>query len=97
VLRVNGLPFRIMGAAAPGFRSVIAGQAPKLFLPINSCADVNPGWHGYDDWALRWLNLFVRVPRGMTVVQAEAQLQPVYRATVREELANQRTAIARLS
>ncbi len=88
-LRVNGVPFRVTGVAAPGFRGLIGGQAPKIYLPVSSYADVNPGWRGDDDWALRWLNLFVRLPGGMTAALAEAQLQPVYRAAVREELASE--------
>ena len=30
---VNGHPFTIVGVVQPGFRSVIAGYAPKMFLP----------------------------------------------------------------
>jgi predicted permease len=89
VIRVNGIPFQIIGVAPPRFRGLIAGQAPKLYLPVSSFADVNPGWHGYDDWALRWLNAFVRLPADASRAPAEAELQAVYRAAVRQELASE--------
>jgi predicted permease len=89
VLRVNGVPFRIIGVAPPGFTGLIAGQAPKLYLPVSAFADVNPGWHGYGDWSLRWLNVFVRLPENVTRAAAEAELQPVYRAAVRQELTSE--------
>lgn len=89
VLRVNGVPFRIIGVASAGFRGLIEGQAPKLYLPVSAFADVNPGWHGYGDWSLRWLNAFVRLPANVTRASAEAELQPVYQAAVRQELASE--------
>ncbi len=90
VIRINGVPFQIIGVAAPGFKGLIAGQAPKVYLPVSAFADVNPGWHGYDDWGLRWLNAFVRLPGNVSRAAAEAELQPVYRAAVRQELASER-------
>lgn len=89
VLRVNGLPFQIVGIAAPSFKGLIGGQAPKIYLPVSAYALVNPGWQGYEDWSLRWLNVFVRLPVNVSQASAEAELQPVYRAGVRQELANE--------
>ena len=89
VLRVNGVPFRIIGVTAPRFKGLIAGQSPKLYLPLSAFADVNPGWHGDRDWSLRWLNAFVRLPHPVSRAAAEAELQPVYRAAVRQELASE--------
>ena len=91
VLHVNGVPFRIVGVAPPAFRGLISGQAPKIYLPVETFSEVNPGWHGSDDWSLRWLNAFVRLPANVSRAQAEAELQPVYRAAARLELASGRT------
>lgn len=89
VLRVNGVSFRVVGVTPPGFRGLIAGQSPKVYLPVSAFADVNPGWHGDNDWSLRWLNAFVRLPANVSTAAAEAELQPIYRATVREEVASE--------
>ncbi len=89
VLRVNGLPFRIIGVAPPAFRGLVGGQAPKLYLPLNVYAELNPGWKSDNDWSVRWLNPFIRIPATTSRDAAEAELQPVYRAAAREELALQ--------
>src|SRR5581483_1883164 len=65
--------------------------APKLYLPLAVYNDLNPGWRGDGDWALRWLNAFVRLSPHLSRQAAEAQFQPVYRAAVRQELASEGT------
>ncbi len=89
-IRVNGLPFRIIGVAPRHFTGLVSGQSPQIYLPLSAFAAINPGWHSMDDWSIRWLNLFVRLPAGVLPVQAEAQLQSVYHAAVRQELATER-------
>jgi putative ABC transport system permease protein len=91
VIRINGLPFRVIGVAGPGFRGLIPDRAPRLYLPVEAFGDLNPGWHGYDDWALRWLNVFLRIPSKTPRATEEAELQQVYRAGVRLELASEGT------
>ncbi len=86
ILRINGVPFRVIGVAPPHFHGIIAGQAPKLYVPVATYADLNPGWHEANNWSVRWLNPFVRLPDALGRTAAEAQLQPVYRAAVRQEL-----------
>ena len=85
-LRVNGVPFRIAGVAAAGFNGLIAGRAPKIYVPVSSYQLVNPGWRSDEDWNVRWLNCFVRVPRQFPLQTAEAELGRAYRAASREEL-----------
>jgi hypothetical protein len=58
-------------------------------VPVTTYADLNPNWNGYNDWGLRWLNPFVRLPRGIAISTAEAPLQAVYRAAVRQELSSE--------
>ncbi|MGA8593125.1 MAG: ADOP family duplicated permease [Bryobacteraceae bacterium] len=90
-IRVNGLPFRIIGIAPKNFTGLISGQAPHIYLPVAAYAAINPGWNKFDDWSFRWLNVFARLPAQMPHARAEAELQPVYHAAVREELATQST------
>ena len=33
-LLIDAHPFTIIGVSAPGFHSVVAGQTPKIFVPI---------------------------------------------------------------
>jgi predicted permease len=94
LLRVNGMPFRVVGVMPPGFSGLISGQSPKLYLPVEVFRDVNPGWTASDDWSVRWLNVFIRLPLNITPKAAEAALQPVYRAAVRQEPAASQTTDA---
>lgn len=89
LIRVNGLPFRIIGIAPRHFTGLVSGQAPRIYMPLAAFGAVNPGWHAMDDWSIRWLNLFVRLPPTVPAARAEAQLQPVYGSAVREELATE--------
>lgn len=88
-IRVNGVPFRIVGIAPPHFRGLVATQDPRLYLPISAFPILNPGWRGFDKWSVRWLDLFLRSPARESVARVEAQLAPVYRAAVQQELANE--------
>lgn len=90
-VRVNGVPFHIVGIAPKNFTGLVSGQSPQLYLPLAAYAAINPGWNKFDDGSFRWLNLFVRLPAQVPNARAEAELQPVYRAAVREELETQPT------
>lgn len=89
IIRVNGLPFRIIGIAPRGFTGLVSGQAPQIYLPLAAFASVNPGWHAMDDWSIRWLNVFVRLPKNVSRIRGEAEMQPIYRAAIRAELATE--------
>jgi predicted permease len=88
-IRVNGLPFRIIGIAPPSFTGLVSGQAPQIYLPLAAFGLLNPGWHAMNDWSIRWLHVFVRLPENVARIHGEAELGPIYRAAVREELATE--------
>ena len=53
-ITVNDRSLTVVGVAQSGFRSVGAGEAPALFVPVTMEAQVMPGWadaseaaHGY--------------------------------------------------
>ncbi len=39
IIRVNGVPFRIAGVTPPGFGGLVAGQVPKVYVPLTAYAD----------------------------------------------------------
>jgi predicted permease len=83
-LLVNGTPFTILGVAAPGFRSMVWGQTPSLFVPITEQKIVEPEWNYLGDHNSYWLSIAGRLRKGVTAAQASAALNPLYRS-VREE------------
>ncbi len=88
-IRVNGVPFHVVGIAPRPFTGLIAGQAPQIYVPLSVRSAIRPGWNSLNDWSVRWLNIFFRFAPEHSIDQAQAELGTVYRAAVREELATE--------
>ncbi len=85
-LSINGHPFTIVGVAPPGFKSVVVGDSPDLFVPMMMKAEVTPGWNDLDKHRSRWLNIIARLKPGESVATAEAGLEPLWKGLRQEEL-----------
>ena len=85
-LSINGHPFIIVGVAPPGFKSVVVGDSPDLFVPMMMKPEVTPGWNELDKHRSRWLNIIARLKPGESVATAEAGLEPLWKALRQEEL-----------
>ena len=85
-ISINGHPFTIVGVAPPGFKSVVVGDSPDLFVPMMMKAEVTPGWNDLDKHRSRWLNIIARLKPGESVATAEAGLEPLWKALRQEEL-----------
>jgi putative ABC transport system permease protein len=83
---INGNLFTIIGVAQPGFDSVIAGTVPDFFVPITMKAKMTPGWDDLENHRSRWLNIIGRLKPGMTVQQAEAGINPIWKSLRAYEL-----------
>jgi len=77
-IRLNDHPFTVVGVAAPGFRSVVVGDAPDVFVPMLMKAQITPGWNDLDERRSRWLNIIARLKPGVTAKQAEATMNPLW-------------------
>lgn len=85
-LLINGKLFTIVGVARPGFNSVIGGTQPDFFVPISMKADMTPGWDFLDNRRAKWLNIIGRLKPGLTVQQAEAGINPLWKSLRASEL-----------
>ena len=83
---INAHPFQIIGVAAPGFHSVVTGQAPEIFTPMMMKPQVTPDWNDLDNRRSAWLNVIARLKPGMNVKQAEAGVNPLWYSLRAEEL-----------
>ena len=83
---VNGNLFTIIGVARPGFDGVIAGMMPDFFVPITMKAKMTPGWDELENRRSRWLNIIGRLKPGMTVGQAQAGINPLWKSIRAVEL-----------
>ena len=85
-LLVNGNPFTIIGVVQPGFNSVIGGTIPDIFVPITMKAQMTPQWDELEDRRSRWMNIVARLKPGVTVQQAEAGINPLWKSLRAVEL-----------
>jgi predicted permease len=76
---VNGHPMIVIGIAPAGFRGVLSGDNPELFVPIAMKREVTPTWDGLADRHTHWLNILARLQPGVSPAQAQAAMQTVYR------------------
>jgi putative ABC transport system permease protein len=82
---INSHPFTVVGVVAPGFRSVVVGDAPDLFAPMMMKPEITPGWNDLDNHRSRWLNIFARLSPGVNRAQAEAGINLQWQALRAEE------------
>lgn len=87
-LLINGTPFTITGVAAPGFRSMVWGSVPDVYVPLTMQRTIEPAWDYLPDHHSYWLNVVGRVRPGMSPVTAEAALNPLFKALRAGEFAS---------
>ncbi|HEY3381304.1 MAG TPA: ABC transporter permease [Vicinamibacterales bacterium] len=83
---VNGHPMVVIGVAPPGFRGLIVGNVPDLFVPIAMKREITPTWFGLDDRRTSWLNVFGRLKPGISAAQAKARTGVLFSALLDELL-----------
>src|SRR3954470_8458271 len=79
---VNGQALTIVGVAPRGFAGTTLGSAPKVFVPLTMRALMTPGWKGFENRQSYWAYLFARLKPGITIEQARASLNGVYRPII---------------
>ena len=77
---VNNHPMTVVGVAPAGFRGIDWGEVPSLWIPTMMKRQATPEF----DWLLdrrgKWLHVFGRLKPGITLEQAQAGLQPWFKA-----------------
>jgi len=85
-LLINGHSYTIVGVVQAGFNSVIGGTLPDIFVPITMKAQMTPQWDELEDRRSRWLNIVARLKPGVSVQQAEAGINPLWKSLRAMEL-----------
>jgi predicted permease len=83
---INGHPMVVIGVAPAGFRGVLSGESPDLFVPIAMKREVTPTWDGLTDRRTRWLNILARLEPGVSAARAQAAMATIYRPALESEL-----------
>lgn len=84
-LLVNGTPFTIVGVSAPGFRSVVWGRTPNVYVPITMQHTVEPEWDYLKDRHSYWITLAGRLREDVALPQASASLNALFLSLRRAE------------
>jgi predicted permease len=78
-LTVNGVPLTVVGVTRKGFFGVQIGSTPDIFIPVTMKAQMAPNMlQKLEDRTDHWLPVMGRLKPGITLVRAEATLQPIY-------------------
>src|SRR5215472_14825058 len=81
---VNRHPMTIVGVAAPAFRGIDVGQVPSLWIPAAMSGYALP-IDPTSDRATRWMQVLGRLRPDVTLTQAQAGLQPWFKAMLEED------------
>jgi predicted permease len=74
-IRVEGLPFTIIGVTRKWFTALSVGEPPEVTIPITAIPLLQDRAFSLDNRALLWLFATGRLRDGVTIEQARAQLQ----------------------
>jgi predicted permease len=81
---INGHPMTIVGVAPKGFEGTTLGTKPKVYVPASMRGLMNPGWNHFANRKAYWIYVFGRLKPGVSVQQATAQINAVYRPIINE-------------
>jgi putative ABC transport system permease protein len=80
---INGHPFSVIGVAPEHFDSAIGGYRPGVFVPVTMVEQAIPWRAPMDDLKNHhsaWLTMVARLKPGVSAAQANASLEPLWRA-----------------
>jgi predicted permease len=93
-IRINGLPFTVVGVTPPEFFGVDPAAAPDIYLPMHVIELLGAGQQfGFrpEDWLDQnyyWIQIMGRLRPGVTLAQAQAALAPTFRHWIADTAAN---------
>ncbi|MBV9038894.1 MAG: ABC transporter permease [Acidobacteriaceae bacterium] len=76
---VNNHPMTVVGVLSPHFRGTDAGRPADIFVPLAMKTVVTPTWDLMDHREAAWLNILARLKPGISLKQAQAAADVVYR------------------
>ena len=90
-ITLNGLPMTIVGVTPPGFFGIVVGENPDVMVPLAMKALMTPTWDDLQNRRSRWITVMARVKPTVTVDQAEAAMNVIYRQINEQELTEIKT------
>lgn len=80
-IRLNGVPFTVIGVVRPGFNHLSPGEICELWIPIHSAGTLAISWLSLplNSEYHFWLRIICRAKPGVTAARAEAALTALVR------------------
>ncbi len=85
-IRLNGVPFTVVGVAPPEFEGTDAVLPTRLWAPITMRPALLPPWDELEKERSAWFYLFARLKPGVTLEKAQAAMRVLYSQRQQEEL-----------
>lgn len=82
---VNSHPMTVIGVAAATFRGIDVGETPSLWIPVSMTGQAMPGWSPLMNRRTRWMQVLGRLRQDVSLGQAQAGLQPWFKAMLEED------------
>ncbi len=82
VIRIQSHDYTLVGVARPGFTGFTLGQPTDLWIPLAMEKEISPGWNGLDNKFFQSLHLIGRLKPGVTVAQAGAETNLLFKQIV---------------
>ena len=83
-VKLGSTVYTIIGVAPPEFFGTTVGQSPDLWIPLSMEKQVSPGWSGLDNKTFQSLYILGRLKPGVSVEQAEANVNLLARQSWQE-------------
>jgi predicted permease len=84
---VNGRALTIIGVSPAGFDGVEPGRAPQVRIPITMKDDLpRSDFLRLNNDRFRWTEVFARLKPGVSIGQAQAELQPLFHQILNREV-----------
>ena len=82
-LTLGSTTFSIIGVAPPEFFGTKVGESPDIWIPLSMQKGIPPGWDGYDDSMFESLHLMARLKPGVTIEEANANVNLLFQRILR--------------
>src|SRR5215471_14380187 len=92
---VNRHRMTVVGVSSPAFHGIDVGEVPSLWIPAVMSAQAIPGFETMLDRRTRWVQILGRLKENVSLAEAQAGLQPWFKAMLDEDA--RRTKVSRVS
>ncbi len=82
---INQHPMTIVGVAAAGFRGIDVGEVPSFWIPASMAGQAIPSFTDLLNRRTRWMQILGRLRPDVTLAQAQAALQPWFKAMLEQD------------